>query len=1823
MVNEFYNAIQQLRAQKQQETLPVRSTAPSFRPIQTPELDRARGNTIQPITPIGSISQPAQSGTTGISPGLQSTLLSNLQQSQQTEPEQEEPQEERQSTTSRFGRTHSRRTSTEAASVGGNTDSKSQLEQMSEGGRVDLSNRARVSSYELNALGWDVEPGTTAITPVQTYTVGDKSANFTPVRVDERGALVGVLTPEELEEYAKGVISGKRNDDWNLLVGYGVQGNEAAAKQAAEQAQIAQREYYSPENQGTFGQRAGAFASGLFGKARSRDEVQDLPQGIRDAYLGGAGLYERATGAPAAAQTFLDNAIASFGNPSAKPETAALDPEWMQNRAIAGQMTGLALGQGALNYGAGVANAIQFVEDLYMKGYVHDKFTENILAQRDAYAAKIKKETADWTEGQKRAYGLAIEAVRMLPSIAMGAASAAGQTVAQAGAQIAAENATSSSMLYDYLTGLAGNPFFYDTAIQETGNSYEYALNNDADRQTAATFAVMNGLLNAMIEVGGVQQVMPELKNKQLHEAVWDVLKQVPGEAREEVLQGIIEKLLGNVVLGEDHKIFSVKDKDAIISLVRMLEEGEGAAALTLFMGGSNIALNAAMGAYRNNPRAQEARQMQEQQQGQQAQAEANEQTEEQQTPQEQEQLTPIAQAVLGEQAETAPVREEIPTIPGTDPRAAEQAQLEETLNTPQAPVSEVSPEAQEQTSPVAEAVSEPQDEGFTGESGMTYTKEQLDALAALSAEALVTGAEENYVGISAEQVQALRDAGLIQTGTDENGNTFEYLPSEYINDERARRNAAEAAQTPGEQTEAPAEQTTPANNPREAEAEQIPTQEPEAAMPAEQPTENAEPVTPEETEPRSPLIQPRAPGIGSVAEQAAEQGGTRIQTVDRGANPNGNLEGTKLSQTAETVQNARPTPEDFAALMGREKENGAYRYFPITNDGSVEKATQYITENGWQGALRNWQRDVNRGVAGDQMTTIGALLYNNAVNTGDTKLAEDILADYMTMGRNTARGLQAMRIIKDLDPSTRLYAMLGSVKKLSEKYAHDPDAIQINSDMAERYRTAATEEERDAVIQEIQQDLAKQITEKRTRGVALREMWTALRYVNMLGNFRTQARNILGNTAMAATTTLKNQTLYIAERLAQKATKGAYQPNTDIRVGDYMDAAKADGRSIQSTILGEQKYGDTRTIEDEMSREAENQHRIFASNNRALNTLLTPLEGYRRATNWAMEAGDKIFSIPRYARTLSGYVKAHGMDAATFNGIINGEIEATPEQSKMLDEARQYAVRETQEATFRDTNTISEWVSKIGRRKDTPKAFKMLAEGVLPFRKTPANVAVRAEEYSPLGWVNTIAKGIQAKNGNATASEVLNSAAKSLTGTGIFLLGMLLRSAGWVTGTEDDDKQRRFNDLQGGQEYALDLPGGQNITLDWISPSSIPFFMGVQFMDAINDGGFQAKDFEAAVRNMSDPLIQMSMLQGVNDTLNNVKYSDNNLIQIATQSALSYLGQGLTNTAFGQIERIGEDKRYSTWRNPENKGLIGTADSWWSKASAKNPFYDRNQIEYVDAWGRPEYTGNAFERTVNNLVNPGYMSKYDSTEVDDELQRLYDEGMSNVFPQTTSMTDTLSTFNEHGQKDGERYMDKDEYVTYQKIRGQTSLEMVKDLMDSPVYNVMTDEARAEAISGCYSYAKNMAAQEVEPTTQKEYSDISATSNPAAYIGVQKAFSKATSDEWNRDYESVDALMSEMDNLPKDVRELLTGKNSTLNKVYTASKSDIGSEVYFTAKDTCNEFTAKDENGQTVSGLKKQRVVEYIDSLPLTTEQKIVLFQLMPDNYSLKDTPWA
>lgn len=822
------------------------------------------------------------------------------------------------------------------------------------------------------------------------------------------------------------------------------------------------------------------------------------------------------------------------------------------------------------------------------------------------------------------------------------------------------------------------------------------------------------------------------------------------------------------------------------------------------------------------------------------------------------------------------------------------------------------------------------------------------------------------------------------------------------------------------------------------------------------------------------------SPGIRGTG--AAERGFTPKQAminaygnIPEGENPVRadqmpiSTDGTdRVSYTARTATEARVTPDEFVPLIENETVNQGFSYIPITNDQTVQRATAQIASEGWETARANWTAAVRNGQAGADITATGAILYNHAVNAGDFQQAMEILLDYQRAVRNSAQALQAARILKTLTPSDRLWMIRRSIERMVQDM-HLQTPITINEELAREYQTA-TDERADEILDEIAADVARQIP--RTFG----EMFTAIRYLNMLGNLRTQVRNVSGNVGAGLVYRIKDQIGATMEDILVATTGGRYERTKShwVDSGTYR-AAAADFENVRDWLLDGGRYNDRGTESEDFARRVEENRRI----------LPRGLEEYRRATNWAMNNdyfGDAAFGRMAYARALAGYLNARG--------IRTDNLEAVDRAT--MDRAREYAVRQAQEATFRDNNQISTFVSQALRGPNTPAWARVLGEGLMPFRKTPANVLVRAEEFSPLGLINSAYLTAQRAAGNTnltqmrgalgdfaragqdiTGNDLVDSWAKTLTGSALFILGMALHNMGALVGGPDPDEDKaEFDALNGIQDYALMFPDGTNITIDWLSPSAMPMFMGAQLDTILNaEQPADWDDLERMFTSLADPMVQMSMLQGLNDTLDNVKYADDNLGQFLINTATAYLTQGISNTLLGQMERATEDARMTTYVD-ENGPLPKWAQRQLGKLSQKVPGWDYQQTPYINAYGEEEQQRTDAMGWLYNLVSPGYVDKKQVDDLAEEMYRLnetetYD---GNVF--ITSPTTTLSYTDKNGEKHKDYQMTMEEADTLKRVTGQTATDMLNSAIKNPAYKAMTDAQKAKVFKYVYDYAR-------------------------------------------------------------------------------------------------------------------------------------------------------
>lgn len=815
--------------------------------------------------------------------------------------------------------------------------------------------------------------------------------------------------------------------------------------------------------------------------------------------------------------------------------------------------------------------------------------------------------------------------------------------------------------------------------------------------------------------------------------------------------------------------------------------------------------------------------------------------------------------------------------------------------------------------------------------------------------------------------------------------------------------------------------------------------------------------------------------------------------------------EDEKISQTVRTVLEAKATPEEMVPDIETLALEGKYSYEVYSDKAAIADADGEIKRLGWAQALTDWKSAMKAGNVSKKNTAMGWALYNNAADSGDTETALDVLSDMVQHQRSAAQALQATRILKQVSPETQLYQAQRSIAnlqtQLNEEYGDDKaPKLKIDQTLAEQFMKAADQAERDAVLANIYRDIGKQMPSR------FKDKWNAWRYLAMLGNVRTHVRNVVGNAGFVPVVAAKNVVATGIEKAVYRLSGGKMERSKEFVTGKggkaLLQAAAQDYAKVADVAMGGGKYSDFANANK------------YIEEGRVIFKIVKPLEAARKANSRALDKEDSWFSKPHYAYAMAQYCKANGITA-----------EMIAKGGDKVVKAREYAIKEAQKATYRDTNAFSQAISELGRmgrnsKNGAKRTIATVMEGILPFRKTPANILARGVEYSPIGLLNGFKQAIfDVQKGTKTAAEAIDAISAGLTGTGLLALGLFWAAQGLVRGHgDDDDKKNDFMELAGHQAYALELPNGTSVTLDWLAPECLPFFVGVNLWE-LTDGGDKPAtmaDWLTAISQVSEPMLEMSCLQSLNDVFDSVGYASSNglpgLPTALVNAATSYVSQGIP-TILGQAERTGEGLRYTTFTSKNSK-LTNNVQYALGRASAKIPIWDYSQIPYIDAWGRTESTGDVGTRAFNNFLNPAYTSTVDMSDMEQELLRLYEVTGENVFPSRAK-----KYFNADNQ---EINLTGEQYVTYAQKKGGEAYKWLTELTQSAAYRNMSNEEKVECIDYIYKAANEVAKAEVvssyEPTKWvKEAMSGAGVANTAI---AKTAMSGMTGEDYNGDGKS-------------------------------------------------------------------------------------------------------
>lgn len=786
----------------------------------------------------------------------------------------------------------------------------------------------------------------------------------------------------------------------------------------------------------------------------------------------------------------------------------------------------------------------------------------------------------------------------------------------------------------------------------------------------------------------------------------------------------------------------------------------------------------------------------------------------------------------------------------------------------------------------------------------------------------------------------------------------------------------------------------------------------------------------------------------------AIPEGMNPARTIDVPQSTNGS---DRVSNVARTIMESGITPDNLIPALENHVAEGLFSHDVKSLKKTLSGATKTIQKKGWQGAFDQWEEvtDGRRAVTDDDIA-LGQMMYTAAVEAGDTQTAMKLAGDLAVQGTALGRGVNAFKLLKKTTPEGQLYYLQKAVQKIQQEYQSrfdkqankaakkqgvpaaevaDQYGLKLNEDLAKEFLQAETDEARAEITDKIYNDVAQQIP--KTAG----DMLNAWRYFAMLGNPRTHIRNIMGNVASAAALDTSHKVSAVGQKFLpqEKRTRALHTSKA------AKQFAKADYANVEAELSGN-------AYKTEMS-EIKQRQKLFPK----------PLQKVMDANTWALDAEDQVFKKKSYIDSMGNFLTARGWD-------VNNLTEA------QLNEARQHAIQDAKIATFQDASALADTLSRLEKKN---KATEVIIGSLVPFKRTPINVAKRSFELSPVGLLKAITyDAVQVKKGNMDATKMIDHIGQGLTGSGVAALGAFLAAQGlFSAGSSDDDKEANFDAGMGQQEYAINLLG-KSYTIDWASPAVVPLAMGGELYEALHqkydDDETAFNQAMATVSRMFDPMLNMTMLSGIGSTVSSAAYNKSNpLFGIASNIATNFGGQ-FVPTLFGQISRTIDNTRRTTYAD-KNSPVPSSVQKFLQRQANKIPGLSQYQPAYTDVWGREQKNGpdNVFARAAYNFFSPGYLADAKGTQAEKALKELYQAtGDNSVLPSKPQKY--------YKAEDGtKKFLTAQEYSTLTSQSGKISLDAIDKLTKSEAYKQMSNDERIEAVADIYKYAKDVAANKV------------------------------------------------------------------------------------------------------------------------------------------------
>lgn len=498
-------------------------------------------------------------------------------------------------------------------------------------------------------------------------------------------------------------------------------------------------------------------------------------------------------------------------------------------------------------------------------------------------------------------------------------------------------------------------------------------------------------------------------------------------------------------------------------------------------------------------------------------------------------------------------------------------------------------------------------------------------------------------------------------------------------------------------------------------------------------------------------------------------------------------------------------------------------------------------------------QNEIYKRVAGQAFSTAeeaktAEVLLDRLRN--ETNSLINVISKQKTM---TAQDLSAMRMgaLQSSDPGV----WIGRMQALAKRTLSDAERADIYE--------AATAQNIDALMR-MGRDIQKSTTGEKV---------AAFFRANLLTNPKTHAINVTGNVGMRLLETAKDVPATLFDALIGAAT-GTRTKNLSVRdlaKGGFTGARQGLADAVEVFRRGDI---DTRTFD------------IPKQTN-----FDSPLaNAYVNGIFRALSAEDKFFRTVAYTRSLEEQARILAKAEGLKGSALSDRVQALARKPSAEMEAQ--AILDADIVTFQQDSKLARAASKA-RSAIADVVSEPVANIIMPFVRTPANIAQTIINYSPVGAVGTltrdarlIGKGAQ---GAAAQRRVVEALGRTSIGTAAMWAGYQLAKDDKMTGFfPSQEKTRKEWELTGKTEGSLKV-GDNWVQLNRLSPFGNLLTIGAALHQLEQEDPDVVATIFGAAAAPASAVYDLPMVSGVRDLIEIARPGE---AQTRGEAATKYFGR-------------------------------------------------------------------------------------------------------------------------------------------------------------------------------------------------------------------------------------------------------------------------------------------------------------------------------------------